>query len=132
MIGWQACTASGAFLGGTIIQGLIVLNYPDYNFQRWHGTLMFYAIIALTLFVNTYLASYLPKIEGLILVLHILGFFAILIPIVYLAPRSSASEVFGTFINGGGWNSEGLSFFVGIIASVYAFIGKFPHQPLMS
>lgn len=75
-------------------------------------------------FINTCLAKWLPKIEGMFLCVHILGFFAILIPLVYLGPHGSAKDVFATFINGGGWSSDGLSFFVGLIASVYTFTGE--------
>ncbi|KAI9808499.1 MAG: hypothetical protein M1827_007204 [Pycnora praestabilis] len=123
VIGWQAACASGAYLGGTIIQGLLVLNYPSYDFHRWHGTLMFYAVILLALIVNTWMARHLPKLEGFILVVHIFGFFGVLIPLVYLAPHGNASEVFGTFLNEGGWSSQGLSFFVGIMTGVYSFGG---------
>jgi len=41
VLAWQADLASCAYLGGTIIQGLMVLNYPDYDFQRWHARLSF-------------------------------------------------------------------------------------------
>lgn len=122
-ISWQAALASSAFLGGTMIQGLLVLNYEKYVFQRWHGTLLFYAIIALSLFVNTVLARLLPKIESVVLFIHVIGFFCILIPLVYLAPHGSARDVFATFNNGGGWGTDGLSFFIGLSTSMFAFIG---------
>ncbi|KAH8808489.1 amino acid/polyamine transporter I [Xylogone sp. PMI_703] len=123
VIGWQAAQASVAFLGATIIQGLAVLNYDSYVPKRWHGTLILYALMAIIVFTNTYLARWLPRIEGLVLCLHILGFFGIIIPLVYLAPHGSAHDVFATFINGGGWKSNGLSFFVGIVTSVFSFLG---------
>lgn len=123
VIAWQAAMASGAFLAGTIIQGLLVLNYPSYEFHRWHGTLLFYAIAAFGLLVNTYLVRLLPRIESSFLVVHILGFFGILVPLVYLAPHGSVKDVFATFNNGGGWSSTGLSFFVGLTTSLYSFIG---------
>jgi choline transport protein len=129
VIGWQAGQASVAFLGATMIQALIILNHPEYVPTRWQGTLIFYAVIAFIVFINTYLARWLPKIEGMILCVHILGFFAILIPLVYLAPHGSSKDVFATFINGGGWSSNGLSFFVGLITSVFSFLGKFTMKP---
>ena len=107
-----------------MIQGLLVLNYPAYEFHRWHGTLLYYAIIVVSLFVNTYLAQQLPKIETLVLALHVMGFFAILVPLVYLAPHGTAKDVFATFGNSGGWPSTGLSFFIGLTTSMFAFIGK--------
>lgn len=106
-----------------MIQGLLVLNYEGYNFKRWHGTLLLYAIIALSLFVNTYFARLLPKIESMVLFVHVVGFFCILIPLVYLAPHGSPKDVFATFNNGGGWGTEGLSFFIGMSTSMFAFIG---------
>ena len=100
------------------------MNYPDtYTPTNWQGTLLFYAIIALALFINTYLARVLPQIEALILLIHLLGFLCVLIPLVYLAPHSSASEVFQSFNNGGGWPADGLSFFIGTVTPMFAFIG---------
>lgn len=122
-IGWQAGQASVAFIASAMIQGLAVLNYPEYAPTRWQGTLIFYAVVAFIVFINTFLARWLPKIEGLILIVHIVGFFGILIPLVYLAPHGSASDVFATFVNGGGWNTNGVSFFVGLITSVFSFLG---------
>lgn len=123
VIGYQANISSAAFFSGTMIQGLLVLNYPDYVFERWHGTLLFYIVVIFSLFVNTYLARLLPGIESAVLVLHIIGFFCILIPLVYLAPHSSASYVFTTFANDGGWSSTTLSFFIGLSTGMYSFIG---------
>ena len=123
-LGWQSATASSAFLGGTMIQGLIVLNNPDYEPQRWQGTLLFYAMILVAVIFNTWLVRYLPKIEGLVLIIHIAGFFGVLIPLVYLAPHGSSKDVFTQFVNGGGWSTQGLSFFVGIVTGVYSFLGQ--------
>jgi len=122
VLSWQACLASAAYLGGTIIQGLFVLNYPSYNFQRWHGTLLLYAVVLLAMLFNTYLAKHLPKVEGTVLILHIVGFFAILITLTYLAPHGNAHDVFVKYLSLGGY-SDGTAFFVGLITTVFAFIG---------
>ncbi|KAI9793073.1 MAG: hypothetical protein M1816_000971 [Peltula sp. TS41687] len=123
IIGWQAATALGTYLGGTIIQALLVLNHPEYKAKRWHGTLLLYAVLSLTLLVNTVLSRVLPALEGLILILHFVGFFAILIPLVHLAPTSPASYVFGNFTNLSGYGSDGLSWFIGLVPSATLFIG---------
>ena len=57
------------------------------------------------------------------MVLHILGFFAILIPLLVLGPQGNAKEIFTTFMNLGGWQTQGLSFCIGIMGSVFAFVG---------
>ena len=123
VIGWQALAASGGYLVGTQIQGVIILNHSDYNAQGWHGTLLYWAAIFVAVIFNTVISSALPKIEGLILIIHVLGFFGILIPLVYMAPKATAEEVFTTFVNEGLWPTQGLSFFVGIIGMVFAFLG---------
>ena len=122
--GWQAVVTTAAFFVGTLTQGMVVENHSEYNFQRWHGTLITWAAIVLALAFNTVLIGALPKVEGMVLVLHILGFIAILIPLVHLAPHSAASEVFTVFVNGGNWNSQGLSFFIGLVGNAISFLGK--------
>lgn len=113
VLGWQVGLASLAFLVGTMIQGLLVLNKPDYVFENWHGTLLVIAITAFCIIFNTFLAKKLPMVEGLILIVHVLGFFAVLIPLWVLGPRGDPKQVFTEFLNLGGWQTDGLSFMVG-------------------
>ncbi|GAM83061.1 hypothetical protein ANO11243_010470 [Dothideomycetidae sp. 11243] len=123
-IGWNANTAAGIYFSGTMIQGLLVLNYPEtYVLHRWQGTLLMYAALLFAVFVNTIAARLLPKIEGLILIVHTLGFFAILIPLIHLSQHNDAHTVFSSFVDSGGWSSNGLAFFVGLISTNLPFIG---------
>jgi hypothetical protein len=106
-----------------MILGMATMNNESFEPQLWQGTLLFWAIFLFAVFINTLVSSVLPKFEGLILILHILGFFAILIPLVTLGPHASASDVFGTFVNNGGWSSNGVSFMVGMMGNAFAFVG---------
>ena len=83
-----------------------------------------FAALLLCVLVNSIGAKLLPKVEGLILILHIMGFFAVLIPLVYLAPHKDASYVFGTFTNTSGWSSAGLTWFIGLMGTNLPFIGE--------
>ncbi|KAK4213058.1 amino acid/polyamine transporter I [Rhypophila decipiens] len=123
VIGWQVGLASLTFLVGTMIQGLIVLGNPSYHPENWHGTLLVIAIAAFCILFNTFLAKRLPMIEGMILIFHLLGFFAVLVPLWVLAPRGDPQQVFTQFLNLGGWQTDGLSFMVGLLAPVYTLIG---------
>ena len=105
---------------------MLVLNNPSYDFQRWHGTLHYHAIIGFGILMNTILARLLPKVEGAVFIIHVLGFFCILIPLAYLGPHNSAANIFATFDNTEGWSSTGLSFFVGLPTSILTFIGIIP------
>ncbi|KAF1949616.1 GABA permease-like protein, partial [Byssothecium circinans] len=123
LAGWQASVGSGAYLTGTMIQGLLILTQPNYVPQNWHGTLLYWAVLLFAVIINIAAGWLLPKFEGALLVLHILGFFGILIPLLTLGPKSDPQEVFTSFSNLGGWSTQGLSFCIGIMGSVFAFVG---------
>ena len=115
--------ASSAYVSGTLIQGFIELVNPAYSPHLWHATLLLYGAVALGIFTTTVIGTLLPRIESMLLVIYIFGFFGILVPLVYLGPHGNAHEVFTTFVNDGGWSSQGLSFFVGISGNAFAFLG---------
>ncbi|RMZ85559.1 hypothetical protein DV737_g597, partial [Chaetothyriales sp. CBS 132003] len=123
VLGWQTGAANTAFLAGTQIQGLAILNYPNYVSQRWHGTLITFGVASFSVFFNTFLVRKLPLVEGIVLIIHIFGFFAVLITLWVLGPVGKASEVFTTFNNYGGWSSNGLSALVGILAVMIPLLG---------
>ena len=97
---------------------------PDYRPKLWHGALLCYAVLLVCVFINTLAGTKLPRIEIVLLVVYILSFFGIVVPLVYLAPHGNTHDVFATFVNGGGWSTEGLSFFVGLSGNAFAFLGK--------
>ncbi|KAI9044746.1 putative amino acid permease [Aspergillus affinis] len=123
VIGWQSAFASTAFLSGTEIQGAAILAHERYNAEPYQGTLIMWASIALALGVNLVGGKLLPRLENLVLVLHILGFLAILIPLTYMSDHKTAKEVFTTWTNEGGWSSNGIVFFLGMQGGIFAFAG---------
>ena len=126
VLAWVAATSAPAFLGGTLIQGLFVLNHEDsYTFERWHGTLLYSAIIISAVMVNILGIKILPHLESVILLLHIGLWFLLLIPMVCLAPQHSAKWVFTDFENLGGWSNNGVSWCVGLLTSAFPFVGMF-------
>lgn len=124
MVGWQAIVASGGYLSASLIQGLMVMNNASYVPQRWQLLLLYWAMIGFSIIVNTLVSSLLPKVESVILIVHTVGFFAIIVPLVYWAPHGSASDIFTVFLNDGGWSTQTLSFFVGIIGPVFSLLGE--------
>ncbi|KAH8672337.1 amino acid/polyamine transporter I [Ilyonectria robusta] len=123
LAGWQGTAAAAGFLTGTMIQGLVTFMIPSYDAKTWQGTLMLWMCILVAVFINTIVSSMLPKIEGMILILHIIGFFAVLITLVTFGANADASEVFLEFRNQGMWPTQGLSFFVGLLGCVFSFAG---------
>lgn len=82
-----------------------------------------WAVILTALCVNLVGGKFLPRLEGLVLVLHIVGFFGILIPLTYMANHKTNQEVFLDFLNGGKFKTQGLSVFVGLSGCVFSFAG---------
>lgn len=121
--GWQGSVATSLYIGSSMTQSLVILTVPGYDPKPFHATLIFWAICIFCVFINVWVSSVLAKFEGFILILHILGFFAVLVPMVILSPHADASFIFTTFLNEGGWSSQGLSFFVGLVGNVFAFVG---------
>lgn len=107
---------------GGVIQGLIQLNNPDYPFDSWHATLLTIAVMSFAIIFNTVLAVRLPLVEGVILILHIAGFFAVFIPLWVLAPRAHPDVIF-SFENNGNWPTTGIAAMIGLTTPLTALIG---------
>lgn len=76
------------------LTGLIILRNPDYVAEAWHGTLLAIATALAALAFNVFLARKLPLLEGILVVIHILGFFAVLVTLWVLAPTAEPKVVF--------------------------------------
>ena len=122
-LAWIATVATETIFAGTIIQGLIILDYPDYEPKQWQGTLLAWLVVAVAIFINVVIPGLLPKFEIFILVFHIAGFIAILSVLWVYAPHGTASSVFATSLNEGGWPTQGLSYCVGFLGNVATFVG---------
>ncbi|KAF2279837.1 amino acid transporter [Westerdykella ornata] len=123
VIAWQAACASVTWINTLLILVVAGINYPQYNMQMWNAVLTFWALVVLSVFVNTYLGRAFPSIEAMVLILHIVGFFAILIVLLYLAPKNPSEAVFNSFFNGGGFSSTAQSVIIGSVTIMYSFNG---------
>ncbi|KAJ5634217.1 choline transport protein [Penicillium herquei] len=111
------------YLAGSVLQSTIASNNPQYDPKGWHVTLMMWAVLGICTIMNTCLGMVLPIVEVFILIIHVFGFFAVLIPLLYLGPRAKASAVFATSYELGGWNDVTLATFIGMKGAVAAFLG---------
>lgn len=122
VLGWQTGCCFAGYAAGTQIQGLIILNTDSYVPQRWHGSLLAIGILVFAAVFNTFLAQKLHLVEGFILIIHIGGFFGIMITLWVLSPLAPSNKVWTTFVDPG-WGNQGLSTLVGIVASVAPLLG---------
>ena len=122
--GWQALCAGATFLTAQLLQALISFTNPQYMPKPYQAMLLIWAIIVLGLLVNVQGGTFLPRFEGLILILHLLGYFGLIIPLIILSNHQPSSAVFHNFVDGGNWTSKGLSFMIGLNGAVFVFAGK--------
>ncbi|OQO05365.1 hypothetical protein B0A48_09133 [Cryoendolithus antarcticus] len=123
-LAWTATVATETLFAGTIIQGIMVLDYLGYDNKAWEGTLLTWAVIAGCIFVNVIIPAWLPRFEVFILVFHIAGFIAILVTLLVMTPElGTNASVWQTSLNEGGWPTQGLSYCVGFLGNVATFVG---------
>jgi uncharacterized membrane protein required for colicin V production len=125
VIGWIAALTSVCFFVSDLVLQLASLNNPDaYVRENWHATLLLWAVLMLCVFINVFVSGALPTVEVIVLIVHVLGFFGILVPLVYLTPaHNTAKDIFTTFHNKGQWPTQALAFFVGLQGNALAFVG---------
>ena len=125
VLAWQAGSASGSFLTGTIIQGLISVRDPSYEPQRWQGTLFVFAMVLVIYIANVYGSDLMPVLNNLLMVFHVVFWAVVLIVLWAMAPHRSAEAVFVTgWENFGGWSTMGLSVMIGQISAIYGSLSS--------
>jgi choline transport protein len=73
------------------------------------------AITLSSIIWNTVLVNKLPLMEGIALSLHILGFFAFIVVLWVMGPRSNVKDTWTKFEDPSGWGNKGLATLVGIL-----------------
>ncbi|KAI4219582.1 MAG: hypothetical protein L6R36_008221 [Xanthoria steineri] len=94
-----------------------------YEPLNWHATMLYWMVLLIAMMVNILGIRVFPHIESAAFIFHICFFFVLLVPLVYLTPQSSARYVFADFENAGGWESNGLSWCLGLLTSAWSFVG---------
>lgn len=123
-LAWIATVATETLFAGTMIQGMLVMDYPEYDSKPWQGTLLTWAVILGCIFINVVIPNWLPRFEAFIMVFHLAGFVAILTTLWVMTPTiGSAQSVWLTSLNEGGWPTQGLSYCVGFLGNVATFVG---------
>ena len=124
-LAWIATVAIETIFAGTILQGLIILDYQEtYVPQQWQGTLLAWMVVAVAILINVVVPGFLPKLEISLIVLHIVSFIAIVTTLWVMTPQlNTAQFVFASSLNTGGWPTQGLSYCVGFLGNVATFVG---------
>lgn len=128
VLSWQAATASGGFVTGTLVQSVLGVNFPDDPTTdwetRWQGTLLAIGCVIIVALMNNFGNRLLPTLQSVLMILHIVAWIVTIVLFSARSPHPSASQVFGSesFQNTGGWSSMGLALMIGQISSIFALV----------
>ncbi|KAI5309860.1 hypothetical protein KEM55_002253, partial [Ascosphaera atra] len=123
VLGWHSAICGANLTVAQMLQGMITLNDASYVPKGWHVTLFVIACCAVAIIFNTFLYQKMPVIEGIVLVIHVFGFFGIMIPLWVLAPHPSNSQVWANVEDNGQWGNKGLACLIGLTAPLFSLIG---------
>ena len=132
MQGWITCFAWISTLAGVanttafMLQSLVAANYPNYEPQAWHVTLLIFALLIVGGLMNMYTWFLIPWLETLAGLMHIVLFVIFVVVLVTLAPRHSAEFVFTKSASSSGWTNQFISFNMGLMTPTWGFVGKCP------
>ncbi|THX46966.1 amino acid transporter [Aureobasidium pullulans] len=122
-IGWQGAAASNPLVLAQHVEALIAFQDPTFEIQGWMTSLLMIAFAAAATVVNIHGIRFLSSLEAVMLALHVVGFFAVLIPLWLVGERSSTQDVFYTFEDNAGWGSVGTACLVGLLGPIMTLIG---------
>ena len=102
-----------SYTAGLQTISLIATVNPEFAAQGWQFALLTMAFVSFAILFNMFLINKLPLFEGLVVIIHLFGFFAFVVVLWVMGPRASASETFLTFTDANGWGSTGLAVSIG-------------------
>lgn len=121
LLGWQTSLVGTAYAAAQQFEAMVALSDPTYTPQGWHGCLFTIGLTTAAIFFNTIIFRQLPLMEGIVVVFHIFGFFAVVVTLWVMGPRGGSETV--TTFSSNGWSSTGLSCLVGILSPIITLIG---------
>ena len=121
---WICSCASNPALMCNIIVSLASFNNPEYIPQRWHSTLIMWALTLCPFIGNFWLPKFINILETAGAVCHVTFFFASIVTLVAMAEKNPASYVFKTLTHGAsGWNDSVVAWGIGLLTVAYPLTG---------
>jgi len=121
---WVSLLAGVANVTAVMIQGLAILNNPSYVPERWHITLIIFAMLIVEGLMTMYAFWLIPWIELLAGILHVVLFIIFVVVLVALAPRHTADFVFFDQQTSSGWSNSFISWNIGLLTPTWGFVGE--------
>lgn len=118
------CTANPAIISN-IVLSLTTFNNPGYEPQRWHSTLVMWAVTVFPLVGNLWLPKLITVMEMIGAIVHVTFFLASIITLSVMAEKSSLSYVFQTLTHdASGWSNQVVAWGLGILTVTFPLTGE--------
>ena len=126
--GWVSLLLGVANTTCYMLQSLIIVNYEHYVPERWHLTLMIFALLIVQGLINMYTFWLIPWIELIAGILPVVMFIVFVVVLLATAPKHGARFVFLEKVpsSTSGWNNYFISWNLGLLTPTWGFVGKHP------
>lgn len=108
---------------GSVLQCMVIVLDENYVVKAYQSFLLALAAIIIAYIGNVYGARFLPYWQNALFMVHIMVFFAYIIPIWVNAPVATQEQVWQEFDSLGGWSPMGLSVMVGQLTGLSNQVG---------
>ncbi|KAK5080452.1 hypothetical protein LTR05_008562 [Lithohypha guttulata] len=102
---------------------MIIVMDENYLAKTWHSFLLAVAAIVIAYVGNAYGSQAMPYWQNALFVVHMMAFFAFIVPIWVNAPLATHEQVWNEFEASGGWSSMGLTIMVGQLTGIANQLG---------
>jgi choline transport protein len=124
-----SCTSNPALVSNIVI-ALASFNNSEYVKQRWHATLIMWALTLLPFIGNFWLPRFINILETVGALCHVVFFVASIVTLAAMANKSSLSYVFHTLTHDtSGWTNPAVAWGIGLLTVTYPLTGKSRHPP---
>lgn len=120
---WVSLLAGITNICANVVTVLVGASYPDLEVQGWHTILIMYAFLITLGLLNMYAFWIIPWIELMAGLLHVILWLVYAVVLLTLATRHSDDFVWLQKANMSGWESDFVSFNLGIILVTWGFVG---------
>lgn len=119
-----SCTSNPALISNVIIS-LASFNNPDYLPERWHSTLIMWALTLCPFIGNFWLPRFINILETTGAICHVVFFFASIATLAAKAEKSSVQYVFNTLTHDtSGWQNPTVAWGLGLLTVTYPLTGE--------
>jgi choline transport protein len=126
VLAWQSVAAHTTYRLATLINKIDVETRVSFQTwtNQWYTVLLFWALSIFAAIINSISGRFLVRFQNLALIGHVLGFFGILIPMLYIGrPYASVKQVFMESEESRVWSSPALCFLVALPSSLLCLMG---------